>query len=190
MNWSTYFERTKTNPASAHLVKAVELLSRGEGKTALDLGCGAGRDSRFLSEHGYLVMAVDADESAAAYIEPISNTKFIHSRFEDFHFGQYDLINASYSLPFAGVKHFDQLWRRIGQALNPGGIFVGELFGDRDGWNSGDDKLAFQRLDQVQKMVDGLEVLTLDEEEADRPTAAGGMKRWHVFHLILRKKVV
>ena len=187
MNWSGYFEKTKGRKPADNLVRAVEELGGGEGKLALDLGCGAGRDSRYLSGHGFSVTAVDADESAGSYIGSIPKVEFVHSRYEDFQFDQYDLINASYSLPFAGERHFDTVWQNIGHALKPGGVFVGDLFGDRDDWNTGKARLVFHSLDDVQKLVDGFEVLVIDEEESEGSTAKGETKQWHVFHILLRR---
>ena len=45
-----------------------------------------------------------------------------------------DLVNASFSLPFAPPGAFDALWARIVASLRPGGRFCGQLFGVNDEW--------------------------------------------------------
>lgn len=66
------------------------------------------------------------------------------------------------------------------------GIFTGQLFGDKDEWN-GSENMTFHTKAEAINLFANFEVLDFEEEEADKPTAAGIMKHWHVFHFILRK---
>ncbi|MCR9277914.1 MAG: class I SAM-dependent methyltransferase [Pseudomonadaceae bacterium] len=50
---------------SAYLLEHVDLLPRGD---ALDLACGAGRNSRFLAEQGWQVTAVDISDEGLARV--------------------------------------------------------------------------------------------------------------------------
>ena len=69
--------------------------------------------------------------------------------------------------------------------LRPGGRFCGQLFGDRDTW-AAEGVTCFSR-PQVDALLSGLSVETLDEEEQDSQDALGNPKHWHVFHVVARK---
>lgn len=185
--WQPYFEQTKNNPPSKYLTQAVQIL--GRTGTALDLGSGGGRDTRFLIQQGFIVTAVDAAPDANTYIADLKtdDLHFVYSAFENFSFDQYDLINSSYSLPFVKEADFPMLWQNIRSALNPGGIFVGELFGAHDSWNNFDGQMNFHTRQDVEQLLAGLKVHDLIEEEDERPTASGDRKHWHAFHIIAQK---
>ncbi len=50
-NWEEFYHITKNNPPWPRLVRAASLL--GHTGEALDLGCGGGRDTRYLLAHGF-----------------------------------------------------------------------------------------------------------------------------------------
>lgn len=58
--WNRIFRRLDGGEAGhdAWLERWAEVLGDGEG-SVLDLGCGAGHDTRFLVEHGFPVVAAD-----------------------------------------------------------------------------------------------------------------------------------
>ena len=98
--WEDFYKITKDRPPWPLLVQAVSLLSKE--KDALDLGCGAGRDTRFLLEQGFRVTAVDNDPHAIALLAdfPQDHLRVVQSSFEAFDFETYDLVNAHFALPF------------------------------------------------------------------------------------------
>lgn len=77
-------------------------------------------------------------------------------------------------------------WARIRQALAPGGVFAGQLFGIRDTW-ADDPDLTFHTRHQVEVMLDGLDILRLEETERDRH-AFSGPKHWHTLDILARKR--
>ncbi len=97
--WEDFYKITKDRPPWPLLVQAVSLLS--QKKDALDLGCGAGRDTRFLLEQGFTVTAVDNDPHAIALLAdlPQNCLRVLHFSFEAFDFETYELVNAHFTLP-------------------------------------------------------------------------------------------
>ncbi len=186
--WEDFYTRTKDRPPWPLLVEAVALLS--QRKDALDLGCGAGRDTRFLLEQGFMVTAVDNDPHAIKFMTEISQDRLrvIQSSFEIFDFETYDLVNAHFALPFLAVEHFHLVFSRIKQALHAGGLFVGQFFGVNDEWNTPGNKMTFFTKEQAETELEGLKVLKFQEEDADSHVADGTPKHWHVFHIIAQKK--
>ena len=186
--WEDFYKITKGRPPWPLLVQAVSLLSNG--KYALDLGCGAGRDTRFLLEQGFSVTAVDSDPHAIALLEvfPRDHLRVVQSSFEAFEFETYDLVNAHFALPFAPEDRFHEVFARIKLALNAGGIFVGQFFGVNDEWNSPGNQMTFLTREQAEAELKDLKVLEFQEEDVDSHVADGTPKHWHVFHIIAQKE--
>ncbi len=188
-DWQTYFELTKSKPPRGLLVEALTHVSnRGH---ALDLGAGALNDSLFLLKEEFEhVTAVDREALAQTVADKLPSEKFTYtiSKIENFEFPseKFDLVNAQYALPFVSPESFDEVLEKIGGSIKRGGIFTGQLFGDRDEWRTHAD-MTFQTEDKTRKLLSDFDLLFFKEDEADRPTAEGTMKHWHVFHFIVRK---
>ena len=185
--WEDFYKITKGRPPWPLLIQAVSLLS--EKKDALDLGCGAGRDTRFLLEQGFNVTAVDNDPHAIALLTdlPQEHLRGVHSSFEAFDFETYDLVNAHFALPFLPVEHFHLIFARIKHVLNEGGLFVGQFFGVHDEWNTPGNQMTFLTREQAEAELKDLKVLEFREEDVDSHIADGTPKHWHVFHIIAQK---
>ena len=185
--WEDFYKITKDRPPWHLLVQAISLIS--QRKDALDLGCGAGRDTRFLLEQGFMVTAVDNDPHAIALLVdlPQNHLRVVRSSFEAFDFGTYDLVNAHFALPFLPMEHFQLVFVLIKQALHAGGIFVGQFFGVNDEWNTTGNQMTFLTRVQAESELKGLKVLEFREEDVDSHVADGTPKHWHVFHIIAKK---
>lgn len=87
-------------------------------QTAIDLGCGAGRDSIFLIKNGWTVISID-NENVEHFIAPKLleqeklKFKFIQARFEEIEIEKNNLIVANNSLPFCPKLKFNELWTKI-----------------------------------------------------------------------------
>jgi len=187
--WRHYMERTKNSPPRPHLAQAMEYANRR--KAALDLGSGALNDSIFLIKEGFeKVIAVDKEQAPAGITSMLPDGRFdyVNSPFESFDFqpGAFDLINAHYSLPFIDPDRFDEVFKKILGSLAEGGIIVGQLAGNRDGWSS-NPNITCHTKEEVRSLLAEVKISLLEEDEHDGPTAAGRMKHWHLFHFIARK---
>jgi SAM-dependent methyltransferase len=159
---------------------------------AVDLGCGAGRDTFELLRRGWQVLAVDNHVSALAFVR--SNVPLKHrtrlktrlSSFETVRLPTCDLINGSYSLPFCRPECFDAFWRRVLASLRSGGRLAGHLFGIHDEWASSTD-MTFHTALQVKILLSEMETEFLEEKEWKGTTASGKRKHWHVFSIVARK---
>ena len=173
-------------------VKSFEKAGMKRGLTAVDLGCGAGRDTFALLERGWNVLAIDAEPGAIKWIRSRSKGKHrgrlkTHVwTFKEARLPKADLVNASFCLPFCRPKDFPLVWAKIRGSLRNGGRFSGNFFGDRDQWAS-DRKMTFQSASQVDELLRGLKVEYLKEIEEDGTTADGTPKHWHYFDVVAKK---
>jgi SAM-dependent methyltransferase len=190
--WPTFYEKTRDRPPWPLVMEAAAL---APGRRALDLGAGAGRDTRYLLDEGFEVTAVDASPELDAMLAALphqARLRVVVSRFEDFDFESYDLVNASFALPFTPPEAFDRVFASLRRSLHPAGIFSGQLFGTEDTWNQPgqhieDAHLTFHTRAEVDSLLTGMDVLRLDERLEDGQTALGERKRWHVFTILARE---
>lgn len=179
--WNEYNEARKNRPPRELLTKAV-----GAGGRALDLGAGALNDTRYLLGKGYEVDAVDSNPSILELGKDFKAHLFV-STFDTFNFptATYDLINASYALPFNPPETFDAMFARLIASLKPGGVFVGQFFGPKDSW-SANKRMTFHTEEQVKNLFKGFTILHFKESKYEGKTALGQNKFWHVFDIIGR----
>ena len=188
-SWSKYYDSTKALEPSRFLIEAISNYNLKPGK-ALDLGCGAGRDTKHLLKKGFEVTAIDGDSAAEKYIRQLPHQDklaFICSGFNDFEFGSYDLVNAHYALPFSGKDDFDSVMEKVINSINAGGVFVGQLFGVNDEWNTPESQLIFHERSDVSKLFEGFQALEIKEVNEQRGVVGGDQKHWHVFNITAQK---
>lgn len=202
-DWGSFYRFTQDSPPWPLLVRGAALApSHG---FALDLGAGAGRDTRYLLEQGFIVTAVDAEPQAVALLNALPHARplpqlpqptqaqlrVVQSAFEDFTFtpAAYDLISAQFALPFMPKGRFTEVFARLKAALAPGGIFAGQFFGVHDQWNTPDRALTMTFLTRAEAeiLIRDLETIEFTEEDVDGHVADGSPKHWHVFHILARK---
>ena len=131
-NWSSQYD---SNHNKTRDLEATALRSALNGLTIgrhLELGCGTGKNSAWLSEKVTDLTAVDFSEGMLAIARDkvtATNTRFVQADLNgDWHFatGLYDCINFSLVL-----EHFDDLqplFKKAAALLQPGGyLYAGEL---------------------------------------------------------------
>lgn len=189
-DWTKYYEAAGEEPRET-LLFALERFER-PGR-AVDLGCGTGRDAVELLRRGWAVTAIDAQPEAISRLRSrdlgtgSARLTTRVSRFEDATWGEADLVNSSWALPFCPPARFAEVWARIVASIAPGGRFSGQLFGDRDGW-SGEEDMTFHRRQEAEALLTAFEVELFDEVEEDSQTAVGDPKHWHVYHVVARRR--
>lgn len=117
------------------LPELIELQAHSINKTALDLGCGQGRDTLFLAQNGYAVTAVDCSKTAIEQVTAASKqlnqkVKCVHSDIK-----LLQLLSHSFDIVVARtvLHHFRKddlglLMPRIKAAVKHRGFFVGTVF--------------------------------------------------------------
>jgi SAM-dependent methyltransferase len=205
-DWPGYFQVMLGKPARETLARALELFDKEKppesGRTAIDLGCGEGRDALELLRRGWTVTAIDSHPMAIDLLRGQAIACGAGSEggvmdrlttriapFDDPGWGRTPamLLNASYCLPFCEPGRFEAVWARVVGAIQPGGRFAGQLFGDRDGWAALPDRTHHTR-GRLDGLFERFVLEDLREEERDDKDALGNPKHWHVYHLVARKR--
>lgn len=199
-DWSTYYAAVGGKPARDTLLTALAAAGPGEGRSAIDVGAGEGRDTRELLARGFRVLALDPHPAAQELLarglttEQAGRLVVVRAGAEDLasvlaehpEFAAPVIVNASFSLPFVRPERFASAWRGIRGALaGGGGIFSGQLFGHLDTWASNPTR-THHRPEQVDELLRGLSTIQLTVDEKDGHDAEGTPKHWHVYHVVAR----
>lgn len=161
-------------------------------KTAIDLGCGAGRDTGFLVKNNIDVTAIDrVDVSKFLYKDLTAEEKvrltFQQAKFSEANLPKTDLVISYEALPFCNREELVKLLDEIKDSLNENGYFLCNFFGKNDSW-FGNDKIQFYEKEEIEDLLKDFKILKLNEIERDGETAMHQMKHWHVFWIIAKKE--
>jgi SAM-dependent methyltransferase len=191
--WAAYYKQLRDRPPRRTLVAALDRFDVSlDEKSAIDLGCGDGRDIVEILARGWSVVAVDAEpealrQLAARALPGADRITPIAARFEDLALPLgVRLVNSSFAMPLCAPDKFNQLWTRICEALPAGGRFSGQWYGVRDSWHERPG-ITFVERDEALRLLDGFEIEMFEEEESDGVTPRGNAKHWHIFHIVARK---
>ena len=110
-----------------------------DGGRILDLGCGAGRDSKAFLDAGYNVDAVDGSEALCKIAESYIGKSVTCTRFQDFEpHGMYDGIWACASLLHLNLDEITKLLKMLSEHLNPRGyMYLSFKYGEFAGFKNG-----------------------------------------------------
>lgn len=130
-NIEEFYKNTK-NALPHENVKEFISLNIKSGK-AIDLGCGAGRDSIFLIKNNWNVTSIDLKNTQSFITEKLSaeelkRFKFIQTSFENLNLEKNNLVVANYSLPFCKKVFFPILWNKINSSIQKNRLFCWEFF--------------------------------------------------------------
>ena len=190
-DWAEFYRAMIGREPRALFPRALEAWGTRPPGVAIDLGAGDGTETFALLAAGWQVTAVDSSEASAALmrdrVDPgqASQLEIQTLAIEDATFPDVDLVYSGYSLPFVPPVAFAATWSRIRDAIRPRGILAANLFGPHDTWAS-DPKMNFHDRAAVEVLLDGLEVIDLQEQESDSE-AVTGPKHWHVLEFVARQ---
>ena len=190
-NIERYYKNTADAKPNYTVKKFIEL--NVEPGNAIELGCGAGRDTVCLIKNGWNVLAIDREDvesriAAKLEAEELKQFKFLKQKFEDIELEKNNLVVANFSIPFCNKNNFKKLWNKIDDSILKDGYFVGNFFGENDEWKITKEEMTFLTKEQVMELFSNFEIIELKEVEKDGITGLGQMKHWHVFNVIAKKK--
>ena len=190
-NIEKFYDNTKDAIPNNNVKKFIEL--KTETGSAIELGCGAGRDTIYLIKKGWNVLAIDREDVSNFIIEKLNDEELNRFRFQKQNFEKLelennDLIVANFSIPFCCKSNFEELWNKITYSMLRSGYFVGNFFGLNDEWAKIKNDMTFLSKEDVLSLFNDFEIISFKEIEKDMKTGLGKMKHWHIFDVIAKKK--
>lgn len=190
--WAAYYNAVSERPPRELLRHALSLFPSPAktNRLAIDIGCGAGVETRELLRQGWNVFAIDSQPSALERVRrnlsaaEAGRLQVYAGCVEATELPGADFIWAGRSLPFLNPQAFPMVWNRIAEALKPAGRFAGDFFGVQDEW-SDEAKMTFHTAAGLRSMFRPLRLEYFMSEQGLRPTATKGMKKSHAFAAIV-----
>ena len=128
-----YYENTKKCEPH-HIVKKFIKLNI-EPENAIDLGCGAGRDTIYLIKNGWNVLGIDKENVEEIITEELEKEEKVKFRFENQKFENIELepsklLTSNFALSFCNTNYFYDFWEKIVNSIKENRIFRWKLL-----WN-------------------------------------------------------
>lgn len=199
--WKEFREKTREKSPKKPLVRLLEHLEPGR---AIELGPGAGTDTLYMLEKGWEVLGIDSDSGTERDIRSLIKTSenlslnekfsFSNQRFEDLNLEKEscDLLVGFNSLFFCPPEHFQDFFKKITDAIKPGGYLLVNLLGKNDDWNKAENSInTFLSKEEILDLLKKFEIGEngIRESESDGKTAVSETpKHWHTFLVRARKK--
>lgn len=187
-----YYENTKN--AMPHSIVKKFIAMHIKPRNAIDLGCGAGRDTVYLIRNGWKVLAIDKENTSKIISSNLNEEEkkslsFQCQNFENIVLERNNLLVANFSLPFCDKKYFMKFWNKIVSSIIEDGYFVGNFLGTNDSWANDKTQMVFLSKKQVLNLFDNIfDIIEFEEIEKDEKTALGKIKHWHIYQLIAKKR--
>jgi tellurite methyltransferase len=203
-HWPDYYAVTVGRPAWGTTLDAADRFAAEDAdqaaqaigaraRLAVDLGCGAGRDTRELLRRGWRVLAVDR-EAAAIEAVTAATPRADRERLEGvvaelatFELPPCNLVVANVSLQLLSAADYARVFDQATGALRPGGRFAGLLYGDRDEAAS-DPSCTCPSPDAIRGYLGGLEIESWHEREEDGHMALGDPHHIHLIEVVARRR--
>jgi SAM-dependent methyltransferase len=195
-DWAAYYRHTlgrEPRPLFTKGMAAASAVATTPGR-AVEIGFGDGTETLALLASGWSVLAIDPTPEAAGVLrsrvpEADAGRLTIETASGELvDLPPFDLLYSGYALSFLQPAAFSRFWANLRDRLRPGGLIVLNIFGVRDTW-AGDSSMTFLDSDAVRDLLDGFEVIAIDEEDQDGNSFTGA-KHWHVFDVIARRPVL
>lgn len=126
-----YYKNTENALPNIIIRKFIEM--KIKPSNAIDLGCGAGRDTIYLIKNGWNVLSIDKEDtgkfiSSKLNEEEIKRFRFVRQDFENIELEKNNLFVANFSIPFCKKDCFNELWNKITNSILKERILCGNFF--------------------------------------------------------------
>ena len=126
-----YYENTENALPHPMLKKFINM--NNNPKYAIDLGCGAGRDTIYLIKNGWKVLSIDKENTSEIISNKLNNEElekfnFECQDFENIKLEKSNLLVSNFSIPFCNKNYFNEFWREMSNSILKERIFCWQLF--------------------------------------------------------------
>lgn len=129
-NIEKYYENTENALPNSIVRKFIEM--KIKPSTAIDLGCGAGRDTIYLIKNGWEVLSIDRENTDVIIVNKLDNEerkrfRFNKQDFENVKLRKNNLLVANFSIPFCNKEFFNEFWNKISDSILNERILCGQF---------------------------------------------------------------
>lgn len=161
---------------------------------AVDLGCGAGRDTIELLKNNWKVLSIDKEDTESIIREQLNQKESENFKFEKCFFGEMNLpkvnlIVANFSLPFSKKEFFNDIWKNITNSLSNERLFCWKFLWKKRYMAETKENIIFLTEQEVKALFSNFELIQFSEIEKDATIASGEKKHWLVYDIIAQKKI-
>lgn len=126
-----YYKNTENALPNIIIRKFIEM--KIKPSNAIDLGCGAGRDTIYLIKNGWNVLSIDKEDtgkfiSSKLNEEEIKRFRFVRQDFENIELEKNNLLVANFSISFCKKDCFNEFWNKISESSLKERILCWEFF--------------------------------------------------------------
>ncbi len=162
-----------------------------KNKKVFDIGCAGGKFADFFISKGAHVFAIDKIDNVSTGVKENSSFAFQEASIDTFETKEkFDIIFSRNVFPFCDSK-LEMLLNKLNKNIVKGGVVFFTYFGDKEIWGQ-DDKIKTLKRLEIDKILEEYKNLFdlkyFAEEIFEGKTMGGGIKNWHIFRVILKKK--
>ena len=115
-NNDLYYEKTQNSLPHKNIKEFIDM--ENKVGNAIDLGCGAGRDTVFLIKNNWNVLAIDREDTRDIIETKLDKNelkkfRFVCQNFENIQLEKSNLIVSNYSIPFCSKNYFEEFWNML-----------------------------------------------------------------------------
>lgn len=115
-----YYKNTENALPNIIIRKFIEM--KIKPSNAIDLGCGAGRDTVYLIKNGWNVLSIDREDTKEIILSKLDNEeikrfRFNKQNFENIELEKNNLLVANFSIPFCNKTCFNEFWNKITNSI-------------------------------------------------------------------------
>ena len=130
-NIKKYYENTENALPNPMVKRFIDM--NINPTNAIDLGCGAGRDTIYLIKNGWKVLSIDRENTKEIISNKLNNDeikkfRFNSQKFEDIELEKTNLLVANFSIPFCDKEHFNNFWDKSTDSILKDRIFCWKFF--------------------------------------------------------------
>ena len=131
VNIKKYYEKTEGALPNPMVKKFINM--NINPTNAIDLGCGAGRDTIYLIKNGWNVLSIDRENTREIISRKLNNEevkrfRFRSQNFENIELEKTNLLVSNFSIPFCDKEYFNKFWKKITDSILKDRIFRWKFF--------------------------------------------------------------
>lgn len=174
---------------------------------AIDLGCGGGKDTFFLLQQGYFVVALDVNQQALDTLTGwvcsprnlgwdsqdavSSRLKVVRASYEDYPLPEeaFDIVNAAATFYSNPPEFFQNGFQTILRSVKQGGILTCDLLGEKSRIRNSKYNGTRHRREELTMLFEPLQISKVVETDNEAVDDRGQINRWHLYRVMVYQPI-